>query len=152
MPDEASGASQISTGTGDITLISFTMRADATLITYPQKLLDMAKGLIDAGEFSIAVVVAHIACEVATDRAFTKAFAAKGLDYLEESIGAYFSGTVQARGSRPGGQTSGQGVRLCSWFLDGDEKPKTKSGPETNDRLHLDGGHASGSHHRNPDA
>ncbi len=22
-------------------------------------------------------------------------------------------------------------VRLCSWFLDGDEKPKTKSDPET---------------------
>src|SRR5271157_4502305 len=30
----------------------------------------------------------------------------------------------------PGGH-HGQGVRLCSWFLDGDEKPKTKSDPET---------------------
>ncbi len=38
----------------------------------------------------------------------------------------------------PGGQTlflvcndGCQGVRLCSWFLAGDEKPKTKSDPET---------------------
>ena len=74
------------------------MRADATVITYPQKLLAVAKGLIDAGEYSIAVVVAHIACEVAADRAFTKAFAAKGLDYLEEPIGAYFSGSRINRG------------------------------------------------------
>ncbi len=28
------------------------------------------------------------------------------------------------------GQSSRR-VRLCSWFLDGDEKPKTKSDPET---------------------
>ena len=74
------------------------MRADATVLTYPQKLLAVAKGLIDAGEYSIAVVVAHIACEVAADRAFTKAFAAKGLDYLEEPIGAYFSGSRINRG------------------------------------------------------
>jgi len=94
MSGEASGAGQISTATGDITLSNLTARGDATAITYPQTLLDIAKGLIDAGKFSIAVVVAHIACEVATDRAFTKAFGAKGLDYLEESIGAYFSGSA----------------------------------------------------------
>jgi len=37
----------------------------------------------------------------------------------------------------PGGQTLffGQGVRLCSWFLAGDEKPKTKFDPETLPRL-----------------
>ena len=65
-----------------------------TFTTYPQRLLDVAKGLIGTEEYSIAVVVAHIACEVAVDGDFTKAFAAKGIDYLEESIGAYFSGSA----------------------------------------------------------
>ena len=82
------------TATGDIILGNLMVRGEATVTSYPQRLLSVAKGLIDAGEYSIAVVVAHVACEIATDRAFTKALAAKGLGYLEEPVGAYFSGTV----------------------------------------------------------
>jgi len=37
---------------------------------------------------------------------------------------ALVSSMPPMKGSSPAG---GQGVRLCSWFLDGDEKPKTKS-------------------------
>jgi len=43
----------------------------AQVITYPQKLLLLAQKLIDSEEFSISVVAAHMACEVAADRAFT---------------------------------------------------------------------------------
>ena len=56
------------------------------LFTYPQKLLALAQGLIDSGEFSVSIVVAHMACEVATDRALNDAFKAKGIEYLEEPI------------------------------------------------------------------
>ncbi len=93
MSDEAIGAGLTHTGAAN-DIVKFTERLDATVTTYPQRLLDVAKGLIGTEEYSIAVVVAHIACEVAVDRAFTKAFAAKGIDYLEESIGAYFSGSA----------------------------------------------------------
>lgn len=64
----------------------------AEVITYPQKLLAIAQGLIESNEFSISVVVAHIACEVATDRAFSKAFKEKHLEFLEEPIESFFSG------------------------------------------------------------
>jgi hypothetical protein len=62
------------------------------LVTYPQKLLTVAHRLIDAGEFSIAIVVAHIACEVANDRTFAEAFKAKGIEYLEEAVGEVLPG------------------------------------------------------------
>ena len=58
----------------------------AMVITYPERLLTTAKILIDNGEFSIAVVVAHMACEISTERALSQAFAAKGIEYLEESV------------------------------------------------------------------
>jgi len=93
MSDAAIGADRTYAGTAD-PVVKITPRADATVITYPQRLLDVAKGLIDAKQYSMAVVVAHIACEVAADRAFTKAFAAKGIEDLEEPIGAYFSGAA----------------------------------------------------------
>lgn len=93
-PGGDAGVGQSSIGSGAITLGSATVRAEATVITYPQRLLVLAKALINGGEFGTAVLVAHVACEIATDRAFTKALAAKGLGYLEEPIGAYFSGTL----------------------------------------------------------
>ena len=58
----------------------------AVVITYPQKLLSLARKLIDDnGEFGIAIVVAHMACEIATERTMSEAFAAKGVSYLEIS-------------------------------------------------------------------
>ena len=36
----------------------------AVVITYPEALLTTAQGLIAGGDFSIAVVVAHMACEI----------------------------------------------------------------------------------------
>lgn len=58
----------------------------ARVITYPETLLTAAKDLILNGQFSIAVVVAHMACEISTERALSQAFAAKGIGYLEEPV------------------------------------------------------------------
>lgn len=60
--------------------------ADAYVVTYPEALLRVAKTLIGDGQCAIAVVVAHMACEVATERSFSAAFAAKGLQYLEGPV------------------------------------------------------------------
>jgi hypothetical protein len=72
--------------------ISSSVTVDTTVITYPQKLLNLARRLIDDGEFAIAVVVAHIACEIATERSLTEAFTVKGIPHLEEAVTDLFSG------------------------------------------------------------
>ena len=55
-------------------------------ISYPEKLLTAAQELIEKGEFSIAVVVAHMACEISVERAISRAFKTKGLDYPEQPV------------------------------------------------------------------
>jgi hypothetical protein len=64
----------------------------ATVTTYPEVLLSVARSLIDASQHSVAVVVAHMACEVATERALGAAFAKRGLQDLEEAIGELLNG------------------------------------------------------------
>jgi hypothetical protein len=66
--------------------------ANPTVITYPQKLLTVARGLIDQGEHSIAVVVAHIACEVATERSLSESFVTRGIQYLEDPVTEFLNG------------------------------------------------------------
>lgn len=60
--------------------------ATATVITYQQSLLQLARQLLTSGEYGVAVVVAHIACEVAVQRAFDRAFKTKNVHYLQESV------------------------------------------------------------------
>jgi hypothetical protein len=62
------------------------------VITYPEALLTKAQELITTGDFSIAVVVAHMACEISAERAISRAFAVKGIGYLEESVLAFLCG------------------------------------------------------------
>lgn len=73
-------------------MVSASVTVDAVVITYPRRLLTLARKLIDDGEFGIAVVVAHVACEVATERTLTDAFAARGVSYLEDSVTELLSG------------------------------------------------------------
>lgn len=72
----------------DETNLEVVMKASVTgqddLITYSQALLGDARRLIDSGQFSMAVVVSHIACEIAMERFLFKAFASKGIQYLEK--------------------------------------------------------------------
>ena len=62
------------------------------VISYTDKLFDTARRLFHEGEYGIAVVVAHMACEVAVERALTKEFAARGLEYLEDAVTGMMSG------------------------------------------------------------
>lgn len=75
---------------------SFIMHLEATikvsdevhdvLITYPQTLLSIAQSLIVNSQFSIAVVVSHMACEIATERSLSESFIRRGVQYLEDPI------------------------------------------------------------------
>jgi hypothetical protein len=72
--------------------------ATAVVITYPEALLTKAKELIATGDFSIAVVVAHMACEISAERAISRAFAEKGIGYLGESVEDLLPGYNLANG------------------------------------------------------
>lgn len=72
--------------------VTFSASAQLEVITYPQILLSTARGLIDDGQFSIAVVVSHMACEIATERSLSESFAKKGIQYLEEPVVDILSG------------------------------------------------------------
>jgi hypothetical protein len=62
------------------------------LLAYPRYLMNAARSLIDQGQPSIAVVVAHMACEVATEQKLSEAFATKGLQYLEAAVTDFLNG------------------------------------------------------------
>lgn len=51
------------------------------VITYLEALLTKAQELIATGDFSIAIVVAHMACEISAERAKSRALAVKGIGY-----------------------------------------------------------------------
>jgi hypothetical protein len=65
---------------------------DLIYISYPEKLLITAQDLIAQGEFSIAVVVAHMVCEISGERAISQAFKAQGIDYLQQPVEDLLSG------------------------------------------------------------
>jgi hypothetical protein len=54
------------------------------VITYPQRLLRLARRLIDEGEFGISIVVGHVACSVATQR--TMEDAAQGKPECQKKV------------------------------------------------------------------
>lgn len=63
--------------------------------TYPQILLRIAKILLDRKDdklCGIAIIVMHMACEVATERFLSEAFAMKGVQYLEEPLAGFLGG------------------------------------------------------------
>jgi hypothetical protein len=69
-----------------------TATAELTVITYPQTLLTTALDLLEREQYGIAIVVAHMACEVAAERSMAEAFQAKSLTHLEEPILAFVNG------------------------------------------------------------
>jgi hypothetical protein len=68
------------------------IRTVGHVVSYPRLLLETAKKLLGDGEFGIAVVVAHMACEIAAERAISDAFAAKGLEYLKPAVEKLMNG------------------------------------------------------------
>ena len=65
----------------------------ATLVSYPNALLTIARSLIDQGHFNIAIVTSHMACEVATERALDAAYVAKNLAALGEAVDSLMNGS-----------------------------------------------------------
>jgi hypothetical protein len=66
--------------------------ATATVIPYTQRLIDTARGFIDQGHHQMAVIVCHMACEIATERALSQAFARRGIQDLEEPVEKLLNG------------------------------------------------------------
>jgi len=65
---------------------------NAEVITYPMALLTIAESLVDQGHFNIAIVTSHMACEVAAERAFDAAYAARKLEPLGEAVDSLMNG------------------------------------------------------------
>jgi hypothetical protein len=66
--------------------------ATAVVIPYPRILLQAAQRFTDGGDYGVAVIVAHMACEVAAERALGAAFASRGISDLEEPVEAFMNG------------------------------------------------------------
>jgi hypothetical protein len=66
--------------------------ATLTVVTYPQRLVRVAKDLMGKKEFSIAVVVLHMAAEIAVEQRLSEAFRRRGITDLEEPIGEFLNG------------------------------------------------------------
>jgi hypothetical protein len=62
------------------------------VIPYAETLLAKSQELISRGEYNIATVVAHMACEVAAEQALSRAFASKGLEYLDDAVTDFMNG------------------------------------------------------------
>jgi hypothetical protein len=72
--------------------IRLTGTAQLSVISYPEALLSTANDLFKQSQFGIAVVVAHMACEVAAERALSASFIKRGVQYLEEPVLGFLNG------------------------------------------------------------
>ena len=68
------------------TTITVTASADAWVIPYPTILLGEARELCSAGKYGISVLVAHMACEVAAERAIARAFAESTFPHMADPM------------------------------------------------------------------
>ena len=66
--------------------------AELSVVTYPRTLLSAASDLLHQGQYGISIVVSHMACEIAAERALSESFSSKGLAYLEEPVFAFLNG------------------------------------------------------------
>ena len=60
--------------------------ANADVLTYPRHLLAYARTLIDQSHYGMAVIVSHMACEIATERRLSEAIVVKGVEYLRSQL------------------------------------------------------------------
>jgi hypothetical protein len=60
--------------------------ANADVFTYPRHLLAYARTLIDQSHYGMAVIVSHMACEIATERRLSEAIVVKGVEYLRSQL------------------------------------------------------------------
>ncbi len=62
------------------------------LPSHQKHLFDIGHNLLNQGQYSISIVVFHMACEVAVARALDRAYAAKGLQDLQPAIDEFMNG------------------------------------------------------------
>ena len=111
----------------------------ATLITYPNALLTIARSLIDQDHFNIAIVTSHMACEVAAERAFDAAYAANNLEPLGEAVDGLMNGHNLANDKHRKLYNALTGTELekqAFW-------PRFKSASEKRNSIVHRGGHAN---------
>jgi hypothetical protein len=74
--------------------------ATITVIPYAETLLAKSQELISRGDFNIATVVAHMACEIAAERAISRAFAHRDLGYLENAVTSFVGYNLASKRNR----------------------------------------------------
>jgi hypothetical protein len=57
-----------------------------TVVRYPEILLQTANRLFDNGEYAVAVIVAHTACEVAVERIISQFFAQSNIPQVADPV------------------------------------------------------------------
>lgn len=74
------------------TTVSVSSAGSLTTGTHSKRLLQVAEGLIERNEFNVAIVISHMAAEIASERAFDQAFRDKNLDAVGTAIGSIGKG------------------------------------------------------------
>jgi hypothetical protein len=72
--------------------IKLTIPAQLSVTTYPEILLTTAQELFAQAQYGIAIVVAHMACEVAVERVLSRSFGKKDVQYLEDAVMSFLNG------------------------------------------------------------
>src|SRR5690349_3053766 len=63
-----------------------------TVSRYPEVLLQSAQRLFDSGEYAVAVVMAHTACEVAVEQIISQGFARSNIPQVAEPVVSLLNG------------------------------------------------------------
>ncbi|WP_018175533.1 MULTISPECIES: zinc ribbon domain-containing protein [unclassified Thioalkalivibrio] len=111
----------------------------ATVVTYPNALLTIARSLIDQGHFNISIVTLLMACEVAAERAFDAAYSAKNLETLGEAVDGLMNGHNLANDKHRKLYNALTGVELEGQYF----WPRFKSASEKRNSIVHRGGHAN---------
>ncbi|CAM3485500.1 zinc ribbon domain-containing protein [Bordetella sputigena] len=72
--------------------ISLTSETSARVVPHHDLLIEEAHSLLSAGKHSLAVLVAHMACEVATSRVIDAAFGRSSFPHMAEAMLAFLNG------------------------------------------------------------
>lgn len=109
--------------------IHIAVSAELNVTTYPQALLETCKGLIDDNQFGISVVVAHMACEVATERSLSAAFSSNKIQRLESAILEFMNGynLANEKNRKLYNALTGEHIEQQPFWLDFKESAKRRN-------------------------
>ncbi len=64
----------------------------ARVIAYPRRLIEDAERQFATEQYGVAILVAHMACEIAIERKLSDAFKSRGIEDLQESFYGFLNG------------------------------------------------------------